>query len=37
MRIAVLAGVTTAVVVIALIAESRRNTQVWHTLPNNRI
>ena len=36
MRIAVLTGAGVALVVVALIAESRRNTQVWHSLPNHR-
>ena len=37
MRIVLLTAIGVAGVVIALIAESRRNTQVWHTLPDRRI
>ncbi len=37
MRIVLLVAVAVTGVVIALVAESRRNTQVWHTLPDRRI
>jgi hypothetical protein len=36
MRIVLLVAAVVTGTVVALIAESRRNTQVWHTLPDRR-